>query len=143
MTTNYIVERLDTTTGHRAFEGVNKRPTQEQLKGRGLATYTLRRPDGSVVKRWRVVINRNGNPKVETETPINLEGVTSVNLGRMLRAYERIVRHWPAKASDVRKINAELAARGAIVPAPLSVGPGTTEADGKYEPLESETEDEN
>src|SRR5262245_54572034 len=98
MASSYIVERMDTLTGHRAFEFVTKRPTQEQLKTLGLATYTLRRPDGSVVKRWRVVTNRNGNPKVETETPVNLEGITSLNLERMLRAYDRIVRHWPAKA---------------------------------------------
>lgn len=117
MATSYIVERLDTRTGDRAFEYVNRRPTQAQLKERGLATYTLRRTDGSVVKRWRVVMNRNGNPKVETETPVNLEGVTSVNLERMLRAYDRIVKHWPAKASDVRKINAELAARSNVIPA--------------------------
>ena len=117
MATSYIVDRLDTRTGDRAFEYVNRRPTQAQLKERGLATYTLRRIDGSVVKRWRVVTNRNGNPKVETETPVNLEGVTSVNLERMLRAYDRIVKHWPAKAADVRKINAELAARSNVIPA--------------------------
>ena len=115
MATSYIVERVDTRTGDRKFEVVTNRPTQAKLKERGWATYTLRRRDGSVVKRWRVVRNRNGNPKVETETPVNLEGVTTLNLERMLRAYERIVRHWPAKATDVRKINTELSGRAGFV----------------------------
>lgn len=115
MTTSYIVERLDTRTGERRYEYLRKRPTQAELRERGFATYTLRRPDGSVVKRWRVLRNRNGNPKVQTETPVNLEGVTTTNLERMLRAYDRIVRHWPAKASDVRRINAELTSRNEFV----------------------------
>lgn len=69
-------------------------------------------------------MNRNGNPKVELETPVNLEGVTTLNLERMLRAYDRIVRHWPAKAADVRKINAELASRSDFVLATPQHGGG-------------------
>lgn len=111
MSASYIVERFDTHSGDRSFDHVAKRPTQSDLKQRGYATYTLRRPDGSVIKKWRVVRNRNGNPKVEPETPVQLEGVTTANLERMLRSYERIVRHWPAKASDVRKIHSEIATR--------------------------------
>ena len=115
MATSYIVERVDTRSGEHRFEVVANRPTQADLKQRGWATYTLRRRDGSVVKRWRVVRNRNGNPKVETETPVNLEGVTTLNLERMLRAYERIVKHWPAKAADVRKINNEISSRAGFI----------------------------
>jgi hypothetical protein len=116
MAASYIVERVDTRSGEHRFEVVANRPTQADLKQRGWATYTLRRRDGSVVKRWRVVRNRNGNPKVETETPVNLEGVTTLNLERMLRAYERIVKHWPAKAADVRKINNEISSRTGFIP---------------------------
>jgi hypothetical protein len=111
---SYILERVDTKTGERRISRLVTRPTQEQMKTKGLATYTLRRPDGSMLKRFRVVLNRNGNPKVETETPVNLEGITTVNLKRMERAYERIVKYWPAKAADVRRVHAEVVAREAF-----------------------------
>jgi hypothetical protein len=107
----FLVQRIDTKTGANELTRTDARPTQEALRQRGLATYILRRHDGSVVKKFRVVLNRNGNPKVETETPVGLEGVSTVNLQRMLRAYDRIVKHWPAKAADVRRIDAEITAR--------------------------------
>jgi hypothetical protein len=111
----FILERHDTATGARRITQIDKRPTQEELKQQGEAGYVLRRADGSLIKRWNVVKNRNGNLRVDTETPTGLEGITSANLARMNRAFERIVKHWPAKTADVRKINAELAARGSIV----------------------------
>ncbi len=131
MAVSYIVERLDNISGERTYQDVGKRPTQHDLRDRGYATYTLRRGDGSAVKKWRVVRNRNGNPKVETETPVQLEGITTQNLERMLRSYERIVRYWPAKASDVRKIQSEIDARSEFLATVASVPSGSAQRSPK------------
>jgi hypothetical protein len=87
-------------------EGLTERPTHEDIKGRGEGEYTLRRDDGTVIKHFRVSTNRNGNLKVEALSPDGLEGISTLNLHRMIKDYRRIVKLWPGSASarDYRKV---------------------------------------
>ena len=97
--------------------GTDDRPTQEQFKTYGEGDYVLRRGDGSITKKFRVVRNRSGNLAVTSFTPEGLEGISTLNLSRMQRDYGRIVKLWPGSASarDYKKVVTEIQSCAAIV----------------------------
>ena len=97
--------------------GTDSRPTQEDFKSFGEGEYVLRRADGSVAKHFRVSLNRNSNLKMEASDPEGLDGISTLNLERMVRDYQRIVKCWPksASAKDYRKVVDEVQARAALV----------------------------
>lgn len=96
-------------------EALDARPTQVEIRERGLGNYTLRREDGSVIRHYTVSTNRNSNPKVTTATPEGLAGVTTLNLGRLLKAYTTVVKYWPVKTSDRKRVEAEIAYRDRLL----------------------------
>lgn len=105
-----------TSSGERRCVNMLDRPTQEQIKGQfGLGEWTLRRGDGTALKHYRVTRNRRGNLGIEPSTPVNLDGISILNLNRLVRYYDRIVKIWPAQTAQVRKVQAELAKRDALV----------------------------
>jgi hypothetical protein len=83
------------------------RPTQAEIKEAGLGITSLYRLDGSLAKAYTVEGTRTGGRKIRVEDPKELEGVSTLNLDRMHRAYDKIVKHWPTQG----KIRAELDAR--------------------------------
>ena len=95
------------------------RPTQVEIAKRGEGTYFLRKEDGSLSRKQFVRTNKMGNLVVVSETATGLEGVSTLNLTRMIKAYTVIVKNWPAKAADVAKIEAEMARREAVIRAAL------------------------
>jgi hypothetical protein len=101
------IERLEDGTLRRCTE----RPTQAEIKERGLGITWLYRPDGSLQKAYTVEGTRTGGRKITAENPRDLEGVSTLNLQRMNRAYDKIVKHWPAQATAQRKIKVELEGR--------------------------------
>lgn len=121
----YIV----TGTGSGPY-GCETRPTQASFKDFGEGEYALRRGDGSISKHIIVTTNRNGNLKVEGLTPDGLEGISTIVLNRMVRAYAPIVKAWPrsASAKDYRKVIDEVQARAALV--------GTIEGKAAKNPFE-------
>jgi hypothetical protein len=113
----YILEQVEPTSdGSTAAAGVEDRPTQEQIKERGLGDYALRRgKDGSLIKSFTVYLNRNNNLAITSHTPDGLNGISTVNLNRMVKAYAVICKNWPAKQADLRKITSELERRSALL----------------------------
>ena len=97
--------------------GTDERPTQEDIKSFGEGEYTLHKEDGSVSKHFAVVTNRNGNLRVVASNPTGVSGISTINLNRMVRDYNRIVKLWPdsASARDYKKVVAEVQARAALV----------------------------
>lgn len=97
--------------------GTDDRPTQEQIKSFGEGDYVLHRSDGSISKKFRVTRNNRGNLRVDGLSPEGLEGISTLNLQRMVRDYGRIVKLWPASASarDYKKVTNEIQARAALV----------------------------
>lgn len=87
------------------------RPTQAEIKEAGLGSTSLYRLDGSLAKAFTVEGTRTGGRKITAENPKELEGISTLNLNRMHRAYDKIVKHWPAQATAQRKIKAELEGR--------------------------------
>ena len=98
-------------------EGLDDRPTQVEIKERGAGTYRLHRSDGTLIKTFLVLPNRNNNLAVTAQTPADLSGISTLNLNRMLRDYGRIAKLWPAKARDVRHIINEIDGRLALIDA--------------------------
>lgn len=94
---------------------IPERPTHDELKNKGVGVYSLRHHDGALIRRHHVDINRLSNMSISTELPRELEGVTTNNLGRLIRAYDKVVKYWPAKASDVRKIRVEIEFRNQLI----------------------------
>lgn len=97
--------------------GYADRPKQTDITALGEGEYTLRREDGAVIKHFTVLRNRNSNLAIVNRTPDGLEGISTFNLGRLVKRYEGIVKLWPAQASQVKKITNEIAAREAVVAA--------------------------
>jgi len=87
------------------------RPTQAEIKEAGLGLTSLYRLDGALAKAYTVEETRTGGRKIRVEDPKELEGISTLNLDRMHRAYDKIVKHWPTQASAQRKIRAEIDAR--------------------------------
>ena len=98
-------------------EGLDDRPTQVEIKERGAGMYRLHRSEGTLIKSFLVVPNRNGNLAVTAQTPTDLSGISTLNLNRMLRDFGRIAKLWPAKAKDVRTITNEIDSRQALIAA--------------------------
>ena len=101
-------------------EGLNDRPTQVEIKEKGAGTYRLHRSDGTLIKTFLVMSNRNNNLAVTAQTPADLSGISTLNLNRMLRDYGRIAKLWPAKVKDVRYISNEIDGRLALIDAVAS-----------------------
>lgn len=91
------------------------RPTQAEIKERGLGTTWLYRMDGSLAKTYVVEETRTGGRKIKADPPKDLEGISTLNLQRMQRAYDKIVKHWPAQRTAQRKIVTELETRETLL----------------------------
>ena len=90
----------------------DERPTQAVVKELGVGEYTLRRgSDFTVLKRWRVTVNKNRNLKVETITPSGLDAVSLHNLTTMRSRFEYIVKRWPEMQRNLNKLQAEIDSR--------------------------------
>lgn len=102
--------------------GCETRPTQESFKDYGEGEYAIRREDGSVSKHITVSINRNGNLKVEASSPEGLDGLSTIVLKRLVRAYTPIVKYLPksASAKEYRRVLDEVQARAALISAVAS-----------------------
>ena len=105
-----VVGREPTTVGF-----ADERPTQEHFKSLGIGEYELRRGDGSLTKSYLVTRNRNNNLTITGYAPDGLAGISTLNLNRLLKYYEKIVKYWPVKNADVRKIQSELTLRSTII----------------------------
>jgi hypothetical protein len=103
--------------------GFAERPTQDSIKARGVGEYTLLRSDGQALKDISVTLNRNSNLKVAGRTPATLDGMTTLNLNRLLKYYERIVKIWPEQSRAVTQVRKQLEQRAELtkqaVPASL------------------------
>lgn len=97
--------------------GQTERPTQDEIKGLGAGEYVLRRADGAVIKSFTVYQNQKGNLSITSATPQQLEGVSTYNLHRLVKRYEGIVKLWPAKQVDVKKVTTEIDSRMAVLSA--------------------------
>jgi hypothetical protein len=110
----YILQAV--TEGHSTIVVADERPTMEWVKDAcGEGTHTLFNGEGKVLRRFTVVTNRNGNLKITGTTPEGLEGVSTLNLHRLVKQYVRIVKVWPAKLSDTRALSRELTRREALL----------------------------
>ena len=96
---------------------VAKRPTQQDFMSFGVGEYVLRRGDGAVAKFLNVVLNRNGNLKMEASDPEGIDALSTIVLNRLVRAYAPIVKHLPKSASarECKKVVDEVQARAALV----------------------------
>lgn len=90
------------------------RPKQTDIRDRGVGNYTLHRADGQTLKAFHVAMNRNGNLTITGTTPGHLEGLSTLNLERLVRYYDRIIKIWPDQQRQVTKVTAELAARAEL-----------------------------
>jgi hypothetical protein len=108
----YLVVLDDHDHSVRRFTG---RPTQEEIKALGTGSYTLAHDDGQSIKDFTVVVNRNGNLQITGTTPPELEKMSTLNLNRLLRYYERIVKIWPAQARQVKLVTGELTRRQKLI----------------------------
>ena len=91
------------------------RPTQEDIKQRGEGAYTLCRADGQALKDYVVVTNKRGNLQITASTPERLRGLSTLNLTRLVKYYERIVKIWPEQSKAVRVVQSELSYRKTLV----------------------------
>jgi len=101
-------------------KALDERPTQEEIKAHGLGEYLLRKEDGRLIKRFIVALNRNNNPAIAGHSPVHLEGISTLNLNRMVKAYGVIVKNWPAKQTDLTKIANELQKRADLLDTEVS-----------------------
>ena len=97
--------------------GTEERPTQESFKSFGEGQYAIRRADGSISKNITVSVNRNGNLKVVGTNPEGLDAISTLVLGRMVRAYAVIVKAWPKSqsAKEYKRVVDEVQARATLV----------------------------
>jgi hypothetical protein len=104
----YIVEKTD-PTGITTVALHSNRPKQTDIKAEGLGRYVFRNAsDGRVLRDQAVVLNTKGNLKIEVRTPTQLQVLSGPQLNRLHRIYNsQIVKLWPEKAADLRKIEAE------------------------------------
>jgi len=93
------------------LEPLVDRPTQEDVKQRGEGSYTLCRADGQALKDFLVVTNKRSNLQVVGTTPQRLRGLSTLNLTRLVKYYERIVKIWPEQSKAVRQVQSELSYR--------------------------------
>jgi hypothetical protein len=104
----YIVEttKPDGTTTVKLH---SNRPKQTDIKAEGLGRYVFRSAaDGRVLRDQAVVLNTKGNLKIEVRTPTQLQTLSGPQLNRLHRYYStQIVKLWPEKVADLRKIEAE------------------------------------
>lgn len=93
------------------------RPTGEGLSlayGRGV--YTTYRPDGQAVRTYHVRLNRKGTLSVESNKADGLEGMSTLNLERLVKRFDAVTKIWPTGvAQQVRKVNAEIQRRKDMV----------------------------
>ena len=112
--TKYILQAV--TAGHSTIVVADERPTMEWVKDAcGEGTHTLFNGEGKVLRRFTVSTNRNGNLKIVGHTPEGLEGISTLNLHRLVKQYVRIVKVWPAKLADTRALAKELNRREALL----------------------------
>jgi hypothetical protein len=94
---------------------LDERPSQESVKLRGVGEYLLCKDDGQVLKELSVTRNRNGNLAISGRTPDTLSGMSELNLNRLIKYYERIVKIWPEQARAVNSVRKQLETRAARV----------------------------
>lgn len=90
------------------------RPTQDHLKWWGVGRYVFRKLDGQVSRIQNVVVNRNGNLKVVVESPGELESLSLHHLERLAKTYEKVVKSWPSREREAKKVLAEIQLRQEI-----------------------------
>jgi len=97
--------------------GTDTRPTQASFKDYGPGEYQIRRGDGSISKIVTVTTNRNGNLKMEASSPEGLDALSTIVLGRLVRAYAPIVKYWPKSrsAKEYKQVVDEMSARTALL----------------------------
>jgi hypothetical protein len=105
----YLLRTPDTVL---AFD---ERPTQDSVKARGVGEYVLYRGDGQALKELSVIRNRNSNLKVIGRTPSTLDGMSTLNLNRLLKRYDPIVKIWPEQSRAVTAVRKQLDQRAALV----------------------------
>jgi hypothetical protein len=99
----------------------DERPTMEFIKTScGEGVHILYNGEGKVLRRFTVDTNRNSNLRIVGENPLGLEGLSTLNLERLVKQYIRIVKIWPAKASDAKALQKELARREFLLEDALS-----------------------
>jgi hypothetical protein len=91
------------------------RPKQADIRKHGIGDYTLMRADGQTLKRFTVTLNRNGNPNIVASTPDRLEGLSTLNLERLVRYYDRIVKIWPEQNKPVLQVLNEMERRKVVL----------------------------
>ena len=107
----YILEIFD--GGIALFED---RPTMDYVKETyGEGEHTLSSNEGKVLRYFTVSLNRNSNLKITGVAPTGLEAVSTLNLHRLIKQYIRIVKVWPAKMSDAKSLQKELARRETLI----------------------------
>jgi hypothetical protein len=93
-----------------------ERPTQDYIKTNfGEGEHTLFNAEGRVLRVLHVDRNRNDNLRITGLQPQGLESLSTLNLQRLEKLYVRVTKIWPAKASDLKTVQKEIASREALI----------------------------
>jgi len=98
-----------------AVLGFAERPTMDSIKARGLGEYTIYRGDGQALKEVLVRRNRNSNLVIVGRTPAPLQAMSTLNLHRLLKHYEKIVKIWPEQSHTVTRLWRQLDRRAELL----------------------------
>src|SRR5215203_65186 len=81
-------------------------------KNFGRGTYETYRPDGQRLRTYTVRLNRKQTLSVESEKATGLEALSTLNLERLIKRFEGIIKIWPAGVGgQVRKVQTEIERR--------------------------------
>jgi hypothetical protein len=93
------------------------RPTGEFFASTfGRGEYITYRPDGQKLRTYTVRLNRKQTLSVDSEKATGLEALSTLNLERLIKRFEGIIKIWPAGVgTQVRKVEQEIQRRKELI----------------------------